>query len=578
MLTQLNAKRYRDVSHTHHQGTTMRITSPILYSSDFDKVMQFLHSHIAGKGNSHHEFFSKATTNLIDSGVISSENISYYIKYLLEALNSSIGNDISFSKNLKSAVSCVCKSPELNAQHLDDLKPLVQFVIDNSYDINSSAPKNKSYLMYRGWTGDDYGNIASSYLSNKSASIEHYKIVIESYLKLLEKEFNDFGAEAYSKISKMDFSNENIFKSVLTKSLSQLPTNARENLGKQCLGFMDDIGSKIASKNSNFILNCSVFSDFVDAIYATLNEQECLEQKKSTIYDDASVIATADLLKNITSPDYSHYDLSSIDFRLFGEKDYNIILESLLVGINKCKDALALYSNGEDDRLINANITKNVASQLMTTLFLRVSTLLMNKGFNREHFETILNNKLMDDLVSVDTDQALIVELGRSPLWQYSHIAKHWNYLLETDSLHSVIEASPSLSESDIENIYSRFMLENIDNIASKNDVESVIVSRLYNNHYAPKLIAGEKVSESKLAPIMSNLLRNAHFNETDLALFAKADLRKIISDENFEIRKELSKPYNSAINEMIVSLLLNNAINEIAAESTVTKHCQKFA
>ncbi|HDX8425976.1 TPA: hypothetical protein RQN23_000652 [Aeromonas veronii] len=555
----------------------MRITSPILYSSDFDKVMQFLHSHIAGKESSHHDFFSKATTNLIDSGVVSSENISSYIKYLFEALNTSIGNDIGFSKNLRSAVSCICASRELSAQHLDDLKPLVQFVIDNSYDFNASAPKNKSYLMYRGWTGDDYGNIASSYLSNKSVSIEHYKIVIESYLKLLEKEFNDFGAEAYSKISKMDFSNENIFKSVIINSLSKLPEHARENIGKQCLSFMDNMGCKIASKNSNFILNCSLFSDFVDVVYTTMNEQRSQEQDKPNIYDDANVIAIADLLKNITSPNYNHHDLSSIDFRLFSEQHYNIILESLLVGINKCKDALNLYSNNEDDRSINVNITKNTASQLMTTLFLRVSTLLMNKGFNQELFETILSNKLMDDLASVDKDQALIIELGRSHLWQYPNIAKHWNYLLETDSMQSVIEASPNLSESDIEKIYSRLMLESKDNIESKNDVESVIVSRLYNNHYAPKLIAGEKVAESKLAPIMSSLLRNAHFNETDLALFTKADLKKIISNENFEIRKELSKPYNSAINEMIVSTLLNNAINEIAAESGITKHSQKL-
>ncbi|MFM5295139.1 hypothetical protein ACEUAI_13035 [Aeromonas veronii] len=554
----------------------MYIAPSILYSNNLDKVVDFLSALPGHKGGSRLDFFSKASVNLIDLGFVSKENISTYIKYLFKSLNSSNGSDVTFSKNFKTAISCICESPELDAHHLDELKPLVQFVIDNSYDFNSSAPKNKSYLMYRGWTGDDYGSIASLYLSNKSATIEHYKVVIESYLKLLSKEFSDFGSKVYSKISKNEFSNENIFKAALIKALSQLPENERAKIGNECLSFMDDMGCKIANENSNFILNCSVFSNFVDAVYATMNEQNCANANKSTAFDNDKVTTISDLIRNITTPDYNHYDLSSIDFKLIGAQHYSVILDALLAGIDKCKYALKQFDNESGDPSINGNITKDIASQLMTTLFLKVSTLIMSKGFNREHFEVILNNRLMDDLVIVDKDQALIYPLGSSPLWQYDDIVKHWDYLLKTDSLHTVIEASSTLSEGDIESLYNRFSIEEKTHYSSRNECESVIVSRLYNNHYAPKLIAGEKVAEGKLAKIMTNLLHNAYFNEEDLALFTKADLRKIIADPNCDVRKELSKPYNSAINDTIVSLLLNNAVNDIAVESAVTKRNQK--
>lgn len=537
----------------------MRIMPSALYSSEFDSVMQFLHSHPSGNDNAHLELFSKATTNLIDTGSVSKENISSYIHFLSKALVEGADKNLNFSKNLKSAIQCICDSSELNEQHLDELKSVVRFVIDNSYDFSSSEPKAKSYLMYRGWTGDDHGNIASLFLSNKSATAKHYKIVIESYLDLLVKEFGDFGPEAYAKISKAEYSNENIFKSCLVESLSKLPLSKRVDIGRQYLSIIDELGCKIANRNPDFILHCSIFSDFVGVVCATMNEQCSDHQMVMSTFDENKAKSVADFLKNITSHNNSHEYLSEIDFRLVGEKDYGIILKGLLEGIEKFSDPSDLY--------------KKNAARLITSMLISASRLLEGNGFSRSHFEIILDSKLMENLAKVDHDQALIMVLGRSIFWQHDDIMKHWDYLIKTDTLHSVVESSASLTESDIESIYTRYLHEGKqDNNLSKDECELAILGRLYNNHYAPKLISGEKVTENRLAPIMENLLSSATLTAADLTLLAKVDLRKVISDCNHRIRQELDKPHNSVINEQIISILLNNTIDEISSETSIAK------
>lgn len=543
----------------------MHINTSILYSNEFEKVMRFLFDSPSGIENFSRDFFSKGTALTINSGFISSKNISIYIESLIEMLKQSKGNKTVFDSILKSAITSICTSPVLNKRQLDALTPAVEIVINDSYDFGNSAQNKNPANMYRGWTGGDLGSVASSFLSNKLATIENFQVVIRSYIKILLNEFRDFGASEYKKKVKIEFQNESVLKSAILKPLEGLPLSERAIMVKGCLSILDEIGCELVKNEPDFIASSSIFSDFIEDLQNINNQPYEGPSAHLNRTSDEDTKFIVDFLSNITSQKYDYNYLHAIDFRLIDEKHYQPVLKGLLNGVKKCQDAL---NSDFSDENINQRLEKSRTDQLITTLLIRASTLMQMKGFSKDATKIVLDDDIMKNLVVIDKNQALIIELCRSMHWDYSNIIKHWDFLMEAEELQSVIDSSLNLSEYELESIHGRFLLEDTENVVTVNFCTGAIIDRLYQNHYAPKLISGVHIPEYKLAPIMANLLYHAQFRALDVSLFERVDLQKVIKEPNYNIQDILSKPYSANVNEMITSAILNKKISEVSASS----------